>query len=133
MASVGDLLIGGLESSKTTALANAFQIKANGPVSLSTLTVHNYNASARMVLLLDLVLAPSVTVPQAGAYFPVYAFPIAASTTAGPGAFTFQWAPFPLKFVSGCWVVLSTTLTSPFVLTYSGTSDGYIQGQAQTG
>ena len=126
MASVGDLYIGGLDAFASPSLENFRQVKVAGPICLYSLTAHNYNATARMILLID-----SATQPVNGAVTPKWAWPIAASTAAGPGVVSAEWAIPPLKFINGMWVCLSTVLTTPFTLTFPVTNDGYFETQSQ--
>lgn len=122
---VGDLLYTGVKPVVSTALEGSHRL-AVGSGSIYTLTTHNYNATARTILLFD-----SATLPANGGVTPIWAFPIAALSTT-PGTVTVSWSDIPLGFVNGLWVCLSTVLTTPFTLTLAGV-DGFFSAQVQTG
>lgn len=121
MPGYGDLFVGGIKPIVSAALEVSHRL-AVGTGSLTWMTVHNYNATARTVLLLD---TASVTQPANGAVTPIWAYPIAGSTATGPGAFGVDFTNPPIQFVNGLWVIMTTSLTTPFTLTAAGASDGY--------
>lgn len=120
-----ELLIGGVAPVVSTALEANHQL-ATKSGSISSLTVHNYAGSARLVLLID-----SATTPANGAVTPIWAFPIAALATT-PGTVDRNWIAGTLQFKNGLWVGLSTVLTTPFTLTLAGATDGFFSAVVQT-
>lgn len=125
MPTFPELLIGGVAPIVSATLEVSHQL-ATKSGSISSLTAHNYNASARMVLLID-----SATAPTAGAVTPIWAFPIAALATT-PGTVDEKWNSGTLQFKNGLWVGLSTVLTTPFTLTLAGANDGFFSAVIQT-
>ncbi len=123
MASIGDLIIGGHTPIVSQTFEVSHQLAKTGPGQVYDLTAHNYNASVRMVLLLDQIAAP-----VNGAVTPIFAWPIAGSTAGGPGTFSLAYLVPPLRFLNGLWVILSTVMTTPFTLTTAGATDAYYVG-----
>lgn len=115
MPGYADLFVGGIKPGQSTALENSHRI-AVGTGALTTLSVLNFDTTARLILLFD---TASATQPTNGAgATPVYFFPIAAGTSNGPAqGLGFDWTIPPLQFTNGLWIVVSSTITTPFTLT----------------
>ncbi len=129
MPSPGDLYVGGIKPVVSSALTSAFQLSAKGPGVLYDLTALNFNATARMVLLLDQV--PSPANASGTSVSPIWFYPIAGlATTPGPVGLGY-FVP-PIQFVNGLWVILSTVLTTPYTATTSTTADGAFSALVQT-
>lgn len=117
MPGVGDLLVGGINPIPSTQLENSHQL-AIGTGSLNWLVALNFAGSARLILLID-----SLAAPVAGPVAPDWFEPIAALATT-PGVLARTWTTAPLQFEAGLWVVMSTTLTTPFTYVVAGATDG---------
>ena len=126
MANIGDLIVGGVYPVVSGALGKGLELSTKAG-ELHAITIHNYNATARMVLLLDQTADP--TSYSAQAVTPLWALPITGSGTGGPGYITADWTTVPLAFKNGLWVLLSTVLTTPFSATATGTADGFFSAQ----
>jgi hypothetical protein len=140
------MYIGGLPPD-VSGLTPAFQVKtANGqPSTLYDLTVHNYNSSPRMLILLDQAATPINYNAQALGPCPVsgpnvngsvinsvmWAFPVAGLTNSIPGTLSLAYLIPPLRFRVGIWAVLSTVMTTPFTCTTTTTNDGFFVGVGQ--
>lgn len=131
MPNIGDLAVGGIRPVVSPALQAALQL-AIGSGVVYNLVVLNYAAAASQVLLLDQTASPAGY--SGTAVTPIWAFPIAASTAAGPG--TLGGGAFltpPIAFRNGLWVMLSTVITSPFTATAAGATAGYFSALVQQG
>lgn len=128
MPGYGDIFVGGLPPTTSPALANGLQL-AGKTGAITWLTVHNYNAAARMVLLLSALPAnnPNPIVYNGIAVSPIWAYPISGASGGIPGTLPVDWTNPPVQFTGQLWVVLSTVLTTPYTCTTSTSSpgDGY--------
>lgn len=124
MPSVGDIFVGGIAPVVSQKLEQDHQL-ATKTGSLTSLTVHNYNATARMILLLDQTADPTLYVAQA--VLPIWFMPISGLSTT-PGFVDKDWTVAPLQFKNGLWIVLSTVLTTPFSCTTTATNDLAMSG-----
>jgi len=127
---VGDLFVGGVRPTLSGALLPAFQIEDECG-ALYDITILNFSASARLVMLLDQLASPIGAVGQA--VNPLWVYPIAGSTAFGPGTLPVGYLIPPLQFLNGLWAVLSTNLTNPYSLTTTATNDGAFFAVSQSG
>lgn len=122
MPGIGDAIVGGIFPVVSAALEKVHQL-AIGTGCVTSLTVHNYNATARTILLLDQTATPIAF--STTAVTPIWAMPVAGLSTT-PGFVDKDWTVAPLQFKNGLWIVLSTVLNNPFSCTTTGTADLFV-------
>jgi hypothetical protein len=123
VANIGDLFIGGHTPVVSTALEPSHRLLATGPGALYDLTVLNFNASARLVLVIDSNSLTAPTTIDGVSNRLIWSFPVAGLSTT-PGPLAAAWEIPPMRFLNGLWVALSTTLTTPFTIVAAG-NDGF--------
>lgn len=124
-ASIGDLYVNGLTPIVSSALGTTTQVATVGG-SITALSVLNFGTTALMVLVVD-----TTTVPSPGAVAPIWAQPIAGTSSTGPGAMSADWSFAPLGFNKGLCVLLSTVTTTPFTYT-AATAVGFFSATVNT-
>jgi len=126
VANIGDLYITGIKPVASAALEASHRLSAVGPGVLYDLNVQNYNATGRLLLLID---SSSASAPTTATGL-IYVLPLPGLSTL-PTRADQGWEVPPLQFVNGLWAVLTTSLTTPFTVSAAG-NDMFISALLQT-
>lgn len=114
-----DLQVGGIYPTASGALCNQLQV-ATGPGQLFYWSIGNASGSAAgLYLLID--YANGTTPPNNGTVSPLD-WMYVASTSSGTTTTSRSYAPVPLYFKNGLWIMASSNLTSPYTLTVQTTT-----------
>lgn len=125
---IGDLYITGIKPVVSNQLEPNHQLSAKGPGVLYNLNVQNYNATGRLLLLIDSASVGAPTGIATGTL--LYVLPLPGLSTL-PTRADQVWHIPPIAFVNGLWAVLTTSLTTPYTITAAG-NDMYISALVQT-
>jgi hypothetical protein len=126
LANIGDLYISGIKPVVSTALEASHRLSATGPGVLYYLNAQNYNATGRLLLLID---SASASVPTTTAGL-IWVGVMAGLSTVPVGPINHLVGVPPIQFVNGLWAVLTTSLTTPYTVTAAG-ADMFISALVQ--